>query len=561
MLCVHGNPTWSYLWRRFLAAGAGRLAGGRGRPARHGLVRAHRRPRTLAQRVDDLGALTDALGITGPVVTVAHDWGGPVSLGWALAHRDQLRGVVLTNTAVHQPAGAAAPVADPAGPHAGPAAAVCVAHAGVRPRHLRAVPPAAARGGPRRARRAVRARRPGGGRSATSWPTSRSTRPPERRAAGPASPRASATCRRAGAAALGPARPGLLRALPARPARPAAARRRCTATRAPPTWSPRTRRSTAGDVWRLGRGPASGPTAAPRPARTPTGGARRCGPALDRARRRPDARGRASWAGAAGSSSFADAGPRGSRDLAAGLAATGVRPGDRVALLVPPGADLTAAVYACWRAGAVDRGRRRGPGPARHGPGPARRRPRPRHRHRPGPGRGRAPCGCPGAGSPPARWTRATRRALGAAARPGRPGPARPRPRPAGAARRTTPSAPSCSPPAPPARPRAWSTATARCGPSCELLRATYGLTADDRLVAAFAPFALYGPALGIASAVPDMDVTAPGTLTAAALADAVGGRRRHRRLRLAGGAAQRRGHRGRPHRRSSARPWAASGC
>ena len=41
------------------------------------------------------------------------------------------------------------------------------------------------------------------------------------------------------------------------------------------------------------------------------------------------------------------------RDLAAGLVAAGVRPGDRVALLVPPGADLTAVVYACWRAGAV----------------------------------------------------------------------------------------------------------------------------------------------------------------------------------------------------------------
>ena len=40
--------------------------------------------------------------------------------------------------------------------------------------------------------------------------------------------------------------------------------------------------------------------------------------------------------------------------------------------------------------------------------------------------------------------------------------------------------------------------------------------------MAAFAPFALYGPALGLASAVPDMDVTAPGTLTASALADAV---------------------------------------
>ncbi len=57
-----------------------------------------------------------------------------------------------------------------------------------------------------------------------------------------------------------------------------------------------------------------------------------------------------------------------------------------------------------------------------------------------------------------------------------------------------------------------------------DVLRTTYGLTADDRLVAAFAPFALYGPALGLASAVPDMDVTAPGTLTAAALADAVDG-------------------------------------
>jgi olefin beta-lactone synthetase len=44
----------------------------------------------------------------------------------------------------------------------------------------------------------------------------------------------------------------------------------------------------------------------------------------------------------------------------------------------------------------------------------------------------------------------------------------------------------------------------------------------EDRLVAAFAPFALYGPAMGIGAVVPDMDVTAPATLTAAGLADAV---------------------------------------
>jgi acyl-coenzyme A synthetase/AMP-(fatty) acid ligase len=49
-----------------------------------------------------------------------------------------------------------------------------------------------------------------------------------------------------------------------------------------------------------------------------------------------------------------------------------------------------------------------------------------------------------------------------------------------------------------------------------------YEVKPDDRLVAAFAPFALYGPAVGIPSVVPDMDVTAPGTLRAVALADAV---------------------------------------
>jgi acyl-CoA synthetase (AMP-forming)/AMP-acid ligase II len=50
----------------------------------------------------------------------------------------------------------------------------------------------------------------------------------------------------------------------------------------------------------------------------------------------------------------------------------------------------------------------------------------------------------------------------------------------------------------------------------------TYGIGPDSPLVAAFAPFVLLGPALGATSASPDMDVTAPGTLTAVALAQAV---------------------------------------
>ena len=36
-----------------------------------------------------------------PVVTLAHDWGGLVSFGWALEHREILSGVMLTNTAVY----------------------------------------------------------------------------------------------------------------------------------------------------------------------------------------------------------------------------------------------------------------------------------------------------------------------------------------------------------------------------------------------------------------------------------------------------------------------------
>jgi acyl-CoA synthetase (AMP-forming)/AMP-acid ligase II len=55
-----------------------------------------------------------------------------------------------------------------------------------------------------------------------------------------------------------------------------------------------------------------------------------------------------------------------------------------------------------------------------------------------------------------------------------------------------------------------------------DALQQVYEIGPDDRLVAAFAPFALYGPAMGIASAVPAMDLTAPATLTASALGDAV---------------------------------------
>ncbi|ANC32141.1 alpha/beta fold hydrolase [Isoptericola dokdonensis] len=127
VLAVHGNPTWSYLWRSLVelttdSAVEAAAADGERPDAVHrawrvvavdqlemGLSARTGRRRTLPQRVADLGAFTDSLGLTGPVVTLGHDWGGVVSLGWAVDHPDLLAGVTLLNTAVHQPAGVPIP--------------------------------------------------------------------------------------------------------------------------------------------------------------------------------------------------------------------------------------------------------------------------------------------------------------------------------------------------------------------------------------------------------------------------------------------------------------------
>ena len=56
-----------------------------------------------------LDAVTAELGLAGRVVLAAHDWGGPISLGWALRHLDQIAGLILTNTGVGVPPPTATP--------------------------------------------------------------------------------------------------------------------------------------------------------------------------------------------------------------------------------------------------------------------------------------------------------------------------------------------------------------------------------------------------------------------------------------------------------------------
>jgi acyl-coenzyme A synthetase/AMP-(fatty) acid ligase/pimeloyl-ACP methyl ester carboxylesterase len=116
ILAVHGNPTWSYLWRRLVDESV--RSAERGGPAWRvvavdqldmGFSERTGVDRTLAQRVADLAAFTDALALGGPVITLGHDWGGVVSLAWAIDHPASTRGVMLLNTAVHQPAGVPIP--------------------------------------------------------------------------------------------------------------------------------------------------------------------------------------------------------------------------------------------------------------------------------------------------------------------------------------------------------------------------------------------------------------------------------------------------------------------
>jgi acyl-coenzyme A synthetase/AMP-(fatty) acid ligase/pimeloyl-ACP methyl ester carboxylesterase len=498
MLCVHGNPTWSYLWRRFLGAAppGWRVVAvdqlGMGWSDR---VSA---PRRLAQRIDDLDALTTALAIDGAVVTVAHDWGGPISVGWALRRRDRLAAIVLANTAVHHDPNVAAP------------GLIRLARA-------------------RQLRDLVCVRTP--------------------------------AFVRAAAALSRPALPREVRDALAAPYRDAAARRAVGDFVADIPLEPDHPSRAALDGVAEGlAGLADVPALLLWGARDPVFTERYLGDLLDRLPHAdvqrypraahlvtedvPEAAGHVwQWIAAQGEESERPARPQGPialpwtaqlargadgaaavtelhrgqtraisfaeleqgvQRVAAGLQADGVRPGDRVALLIPPGIDLTVAVYACWRVGAVIVVADAGLGIS--GLAHALRSAGPQHVL----GIDRALVAArlwrvPGRRLP-------VRRLREYAGRDGSLQARSPHPDEEAAVLFTSGATG-------PAKGVVYT--LAQLSAQIEAVRSTYRLTEADRLVAAFAPFALYGPALGVGAVVPDMTVTAPGTLTAAALADA----------------------------------------
>lgn len=100
LLFLHGNPTWSYLWRRQIAdlseqghrcVAFDHMGFGRSDKPPHMAVY------SLRAHVDNTLALIDGLDLS-DVVLVAPDWGGPIGLGALLERRERLRGLVLMNT-------------------------------------------------------------------------------------------------------------------------------------------------------------------------------------------------------------------------------------------------------------------------------------------------------------------------------------------------------------------------------------------------------------------------------------------------------------------------------
>ncbi len=103
VLLLHGNPTWSFLWRRVIA----RLPELRCvAPDLLGLGLSDTLPRLADHTVDRharaVAELVRALGLDG-VVLVGQDWGGPIGTAGAAWAPRAYAGLVLANTAVVLP--------------------------------------------------------------------------------------------------------------------------------------------------------------------------------------------------------------------------------------------------------------------------------------------------------------------------------------------------------------------------------------------------------------------------------------------------------------------------
>lgn len=101
VLCLHGNPSWSVLFRplfsglsdRFRVLSLDQAGCGQSGPPQPDFSW------DLTARITDFDGWIQQVCPTGPVVLVAHDWGGMIATSWAVDHPDRVAAMVLMNTA------------------------------------------------------------------------------------------------------------------------------------------------------------------------------------------------------------------------------------------------------------------------------------------------------------------------------------------------------------------------------------------------------------------------------------------------------------------------------
>jgi cis-3-alkyl-4-acyloxetan-2-one decarboxylase len=110
VLLIHGNPTWSFLWRKVIAAVRARDGGDKLRLVVPDLIGLglSTKPDGSAHSIEHHGRwlgrmIDDAIAPPQPLVLVAQDWGAATGLCALAPRRERLRGIVLGNTAVSPP--------------------------------------------------------------------------------------------------------------------------------------------------------------------------------------------------------------------------------------------------------------------------------------------------------------------------------------------------------------------------------------------------------------------------------------------------------------------------
>ncbi len=103
VLCVHGNPTWSFTYRRVLTDISPRAyviapdhigCGLSDKPQDYAYA--------LERHVGNLSRLIETLNLRN-ITLLAHDWGGAIGVGAALKHPTRIRKLVLLNTGIFPP--------------------------------------------------------------------------------------------------------------------------------------------------------------------------------------------------------------------------------------------------------------------------------------------------------------------------------------------------------------------------------------------------------------------------------------------------------------------------